>query len=75
MPVSGRFAQVEPGGGRKAPLFVRRLADNEPKARRQRLPDTVFHPKRAADRAAVRYENRLCIVSYSCIISYQYEIQ
>ena len=45
-PVSGRFAQVEPGGGRKAPLFVRRLADNEPKARRQHgvSPKTSSRP-------------------------------
>jgi len=68
-PVSGRLAQVEPGGGRKAPLFVRRLADNEPKARPQPSRTRCFTPKRAPDLAAVRYENHLRIVSVSCIIS------
>lgn len=68
-PVSGRLAHLEPGGGRKAPLFVRRLADNEPKARRQPSRTRCFTPKRAPDLAVVRYENRLRIVSVSCIIS------
>jgi len=68
-PVSGRLAHLEPGGGRKAPLFVRRLADNEPKARPQPSRTRCFTPKRAPDLAAVRYENHLRIVSVSCIIS------
>lgn len=67
-PVSGRFAQVEPGGGRKAPLFVRRLADNEPKARRQR-PGHGVSPKTSSRPGSGTLRNRLHIVSVLCIIS------
>ena len=66
-PVSGRSRAA---GGK-----LRFSFDGWPTTSRRRGVSTVFHQKRAADRAAVRYENRLCIVLYSRIISYQYEIQ
>ena len=66
-PVSGRSRAA---GGK-----LRFSFDGWPTTSRRRGVSTVFHQKRAADRAAVRYENRLCIVLYSCMVSYQYEIQ
>lgn len=60
-PVSGRSRAA---GGK-----LRFSFDGWPTTSRRRGVSTVFHQKRAADRAAVRYENRLRIVSVLRIIS------
>ncbi len=71
----GPFLAALPKWSRAAGGKLRFSFDGWPTTSRRRGVSTVFHQKRAADRAAVRYENRLCIVLYSCIVSYQYEIQ
>ena len=60
-PVSGRSRAA---GGK-----LRFSFDGWPTTSRRRGVSTVFHQKRAADRAAVRYENRSHIVSVLRIIS------
>ena len=60
-PVSGRSRAA---GGKLRCSF-----DGWPTTSRRRGVSTVFHQKRAADRAAVRYENRSHIVSVLRIIA------
>ena len=65
----GPFLAALPKWSRAAGGKLRFSFDGWPTTSRRRGVSTVFHQKRAADRAAVRYENRLHIVSVLCIIS------
>ena len=65
----GPFLAALPKWSRAAGGKLRFSFDGWPTTSRRRGVSTVFHQKRAADRAAVRYENRSHIVSVLRIIS------